>query len=862
MVRKKCERLRKLKEFFPEIYDTIMTERFVLLETTENKKGAEGMKKTKQILTLATTASLLMGSISVPAYAATTFVDISTVTWSGFKPFLNQAAELGLMSGYEENGKRYCKPRNNVTYCEAVQLMYSIMKAYTKQDVNDATVTKWKPVISAYNIPTWAYKATAYGLENSILTTAELNKLQGGTKAANREDVGVIFGKAMDTVKGYDVKSGATLGYADKDAISATAVPYLELLYRVNLMVGDSDNKFNPKKNITRAEMAVLSVKSYNKLVENKGTETNRKTATGTVTDCKTMQNGDIFLTMTASGSSLSLFGVKGKVTAKYNGQTIALSDIKTGDTVKVTYEGQYMSSITVTYSKNGIKQTTEKKYELKDITDSKITVKDGSTEKKFYLDDDVEIRLDGKKSTVSKLSRALEDTSYDVTLTLDKDEYVLKVVAVVNANNPTDGTVTDVEDDKITIKSGKKEYTYTLASDVEVTYNGNTMKFSKFQRNYDDSNFVVSLKLDKNNRVSEIKITSMEDDYNGTLTFLNSKRIEFTAGSKTYQYNLSDDVTVRIDGKKSSVSALRESYRDGKAYTISVDTNRDDEVTEILAVSKFSSNNKGKLSKISKRELTIVAKEKDYTYSLADDVDVTINGKNRDVSDLIDSYKDYSFNVTLGFDKNGDVREITAEMADVKEGHLRDLVEDKRTITVTAAGLNIKMDLASSVTVKLGGESISLTKLNSELDYAYGDSQIYVELGYNGSGEVKTITAFWEDARGELVSVDRRADEIEVRVNGSKKTFEISTRAEFVYKLSAAADALETYEAGEGSEKMNALPTAADADDYKRNLRYDEDLYGLQDFLDACSDARDDCTVALTKDSKGKIVRICAIAG
>lgn len=838
--RKKCERLRKLKEFFPEIYDTIMTERFVLLETTENKKGAEGMKKTKQILTLATTASLLMGSISVPAYAATTFVDINTVTWSGFKPFLNQAAELGLMSGYEENGKRYCKPRNNVTYCEAVQLMYSIMKAYTKQDVNDATVTKWKPVISAYNIPTWAYKATAYGLENSILTTAELNKLQGGTKAANREDVGVIFGKAMDTVKGYDVKSGATLGYADKDAISATAVPYLELLYRVNLMVGDSDNKFNPKKNITRAEMAVLSVKSYNKLVENKGTETNRKTATGTVTDCKTMQNGDIFLTMTASGFSLSLFGVKGKVTAKYNGQTIALSDIKTGDTVKVTYEGQYMSSITVTYSKNGIKQTTEKKYELKDITDSKITVKDGSTEKKFYLDDDVEIRLDGKKSTVSKLSRALEDTSYDVTLTLDKDEYVLKVVAVVNANNPTDGTVTDVEDDEITIKSGKKEYTYTLASDVEVTYNGNTMKFSKFQRNYDDSNFVVSLKLDKNNRVSEIKITSMEDDYNGTLTFLNSKRIEFTAGSKTYQYNLSDDVTVRIDGKKSSVSALRESYRDGKAYTVSVDTNRDDEVTELLAVSKFSSNNKGKLSKINKRELTIVAKEKDYTYGLADDVDVTINGKNRDVSDLIDSYKDYSFNVTLGFDKNGDVCEITAEMADAKEGYLRDLVEDKRTITVTAAGLNIKMDLASSVTVRLGGESISLTKLNSELDYAYGDSQIYVELGYNGSGEVKTITAFWEDARGELVSVDRRADEIEVRVNGSKKTFEISTRAEFVYKLSAAAD----------------------ADDYKRNLRYDEDLYGLQDFLDACSDARDDCTVALTKDSKGKIVRICAIAG
>lgn len=61
--RKKCERLRKLKEFFPEIYDTIMTERFVLLETTENKKGAEGMKKTKQILTLAINGSLLWGRL-------------------------------------------------------------------------------------------------------------------------------------------------------------------------------------------------------------------------------------------------------------------------------------------------------------------------------------------------------------------------------------------------------------------------------------------------------------------------------------------------------------------------------------------------------------------------------------------------------------------------------------------------------------------------------------------------------------------------------------------------------------------------------------------------------------------------------
>lgn len=796
----------------------------------------------KKIITFATAASLMLGSMGVTAYGAA-FADIDTVTWSGFKPFLNQAAELGLMSGYEENGKRYCKPRNNVTYCEAVQLMYSIMKVYTKQDVNDATVTKWKPVISAYNIPEWAYKATAYGLENSILTTAELNKLQNGTKYAIREDVGVIFGKALDTVKGYDIKSGASLSYNDASQVSAGAVPYLELLNRAGLMVGDSDNKFNPKKNITRAEMAVLSVKSYNKLTDNQGetpAEKKESTAVGTVTDSRVMQNGDLFLTVrTNSGTTLSLFGTKGEVTAKYDGDKIGFGDIGTGDTVKVTYEGQHISAIEVTYSKAGVKKTTEKTFALKDITDSKITVKDGSSEKKFYLDDDVAVKLDGKKSTISKLKSALEDANYDVTLTLDQEEYVLEIVAVMNENNPTEGLVADVDDDEIIIKVGSKEYKYALASDVEIEYNGKSMTFSKFERDYDDSNFMVSLKLDKNNKVDEIIIKSMEDEYNGTLTFLNSNRIEFTAGRDTYKYDLADDVTVKVDGKKSSVSVLRESYRDGKAYTVSVDVDRNDEVTEILATAKFAGNSTGKLQDLDKDEITIVANDTKYVYDLAKDVDVTINGKSRDLSDLLDQFKSYSFNVKLAFDNQGDVSEIEATLAETKEGYLKDLVEDAKTITITAAGLNLKLDLASSVKVTLDGDEVTLSKLNNELDYAYGSSRIYVELAYNSSGDVKTITALWEDYYGELTAVDTKDDEITVKIDGKKETFDISTRADIIYKLASTVD----------------------EDDYKRNLNYDDDLDGLQDFLDDCEDARDDCMVALTKDSKGNIVRIRAIA-
>ena len=800
-------------------------------------KGVERMKK---MITFATAASLLLGSMTVPVYAAS-FADINTVTWSGFKPFLNQAAELGLMSGYEENGKRYCKPRNNVTYCEAVQLMYSIMKVYSGQDVSDTTVTKWKPVISAYNIPAWAYKATAYSLENGILTTSDLNKLQNGTKYANREDVGVIFGKALDTVKGYDVKSGAALSYKDKASVSSAAVPYLELLNRANLMVGDSDNRFNPKANITRAEMAVLSVKSYTKLTET-GTAppvtTTQTTAAGTVTTSMVMQNGDLFVTVkTATGATLSLFGAKGDVTAKYNGTKIGFDDIGQGDTVKVVYEGTTLDSIEVTYSKAGIsgvaeeKKTTKETFELVEITSREVVVKDGSKEKEFRLDDDVDIELNGKNSSVSKLQDALEDASYDGTLTLDEDKYVLEIVAYMNENNPTEGYVMDVSDDEIIIKAGSKEYKYILSSDVEIEYDGKTVRFSKFEDDYDDYNYYVDLKMNKDNEVDEIIIESMEDEYSGVLTFINSNRITFQSGRKEHTYDLADDVDVEIDGKSASVADLREDYLDEKSYNVKVDLDRNDDVREIIATPRFDNNNDGELKDIDSKEIKIVVDDKEYTYDLAKDVDVEINGKGRDLDDLEDYLGEYTFEVELEFDDDGDVCKIEATLTEANEGELKDIVESKDTMTISAAGLTVELELAGSVDVTLNGDDVSLSELNEELDYAYGDSRIYVELTYNSSDKVKAIEAYWEDVHGELDDID--VDEDEIKVDGD--WYYIDRDAEFVYKLAASVD----------------------EDKYSSLNRYDDDIDGLEDFLKDCDDARDTCEVALTLDKNNDVVRI-----
>ena len=166
----------------------------------------------KRFLTLATTAALVLGSTNAVAFGST-FADINTVPWPGAATFIDEAASLGLMSGYTENGKKYCKPRNKVTYCEATQLMYSIMKTYYKQDVTNETITKWKPIMDAYKIPSWAYNAVAYALDKGILVTNDLTKfMKGNTQQnANRADVGVIFGKALGKV--YTVDKDAKLTF-------------------------------------------------------------------------------------------------------------------------------------------------------------------------------------------------------------------------------------------------------------------------------------------------------------------------------------------------------------------------------------------------------------------------------------------------------------------------------------------------------------------------------------------------------------------------------------------------------------------------------------------------------------------------
>lgn len=731
----------------------------------------------KRFLTLATTAALVLGSTNAVAFSST-FADINTVPWPGAATFIDEAASLGLMSGYTENGKKYCKPRNKVTYCEATQLMYSIMKTYYKQDVTNETITKWKPIMDAYKIPSWAYNAVAYALDKGILVTNDLTKfMKGNTQQnANREDVGVIFGKALGKV--YTVDMDAKLTFKDAGSISKASVPYLDLLYDKNIMVGDDYNNFNPKVNINRSEMAVLSVKTYKLLTgsgstgSTGGTTTKPETpsngsVTGTIVNVSVLENGDLFCSVkTNTGTGLNLFGKKGTAKAYYDGKEIDFSEIGTGDSVSLSYANGDIKTITVTKSVNGIgsKQT----FNLVDMTSNKITVKDGSKEKTYTMADDVKVYLDDKSTTPSRIYSALDNgDDFSVTIYLNADDKVTKLYATTKNDNPKSGLLTDLDDDELTIKVNGKSYDYDVDSDVDVKDELTDYSFSDLKKHYDDTDFYVTLTTNSKNAVTKITVNYAEDEVNGVLTDVTSRKLTIKAQGDTYTYNLDSDVDVKVDGKSKDIDFLKENH-EKTSYRVSLTLNRDDDVTDIVAIEESMGESKGIIKRLSSSTIEIKNDKGDtFSYDLlgdTDDIDVTLNGKSADFDDLKDKYKEYDIRAELSF-KNKQVSKIVAVNTEADKGELRAIDEDE--ITILVDGDKFTYDLDDDVEVTLEDDDYSLSKLIK----AFEDYENFeVKLKFNSSkSKVTEIEAEYSSSKREVKGDLDGISSSYIKVDGKK---------------------------------------------------------------------------------------------
>lgn len=521
------------------------------------------------IVSVFTFCITLTGNISV---FGASFADISDVPWNGAEEYINSAADIGLMTGDKnELGQQVFRAKDKVTYCETVQLVYNLIDKTSNMKETENAETKWKAVMSGYNIPTWAHEAVAYCLDNSVVSTTDISSFMKNStdnNYATREDVAVIFGKALSSIK--DINTAASLSFSDANEIAQSSVPYVELLQRLGVITGDSDGNFNPKNYINRAEMAVIVSNVYEEC-KTEVVVIEKTQFSGSVTGFDDM-GGSYLISVLNNGTTMG-FIANSLTSVTNNGETVSASTITIGDTITVEYEGTTVNKITIDYDVVKSAETIEG--ELDEITSQKLyIILSTGLEASYYIAEDIEITLNGNTSTALKLMNACDEGTVDVEITLDSNNDVMSIEAVgtesSSSSDDTDGKISTLTSSYIKLSGDSTSYEIDDEDDIEISVEDGTVEdeiddFDTLKDAFDDGKTIYVTVYYEDDIVTEIEgeITKVEGEIYGINTSSNKIQIKTDSGNYSYKYEDEDYVDCELDGDSIDLSELEEAFDD-----------------------------------------------------------------------------------------------------------------------------------------------------------------------------------------------------------------------------------------------------------------------------------------------------------
>ena len=723
------------------------------------------MKKT--IIAVLSAATLALSS--VPAYASV-FSDIDTVPWPGAAQYIDEAYELGIITGYIENDQRLCKPKNNVTYCEAVQLMYALMNSYSGTSVNQSVVSKWQSTMAAENIPSWAYNAVAYALENSILSRNDISIFMASSTVQNnarREDIAVIFGKALSKV--YSLASNPTLTYNDKAQIASTSVPYVELLNRLNIMVGDANNNFNPKVNMNRAELSVLVTKTYHTLKDGNGSGTTTpSTPSGTV-----VQYAGKVTQKTSSGSgysvSVSVNGKEETFTANAtttvtgtDGKSASLSDVSTGDSVVAVCSGGVATTIIIMAEGDASEDSASKESgTINSIDEDKIVVRSGSKNKSYDIqDEDIDVSIDGSNSSLSTLIRRFEGgRNYSVDVYLNDDEEVVRIEAKEGEGEYDDDAISSVSTSRVKTHGGDE---YNFPDGVEdydeddelIRLDNKYVTYKDFKDAYDELDddeqmIIKDHELDSHDELKYLEVdtedletsnkSSSSADTKGLIKSISKSKVVLdNEDDDEYDFADEDDIdSLEFDGKdydvdddefEDFVDAVKDA--DDEVY-IELTLDSHDKITEAVAYTCTTAEDDIDYDSIDTSDDTIHIDDDDYEYSSSTIVDI-VDGDDKitkmsDLEDALDEDKGKTITVTAVVNDDDEILSITGYVSEISGVDLDDF---KYRSSYDPDECSVEID-GTEYTFDSGWDIEDIKKLYDEYDD--GDTEVDMKLNDEG---------------------------------------------------------------------------------------------------------------------------------
>ncbi|EXX84891.1 S-layer protein [Paenibacillus darwinianus] len=337
------------------------------------------------------------------------FEDSDEAAWA--VESIGKMKSRNVLAGYADGSFR---PNQAVTRVEAVVTAVRLMGLEEEAKTKPVSAKlQFKDAASIEKNFKWAKGYIMVALEQGLFDTSD-SVLQPD-KPATRLWVAGLLVKALGLEKEALATMTVVPDFKDADDIAAGSVGYVNLAVENGIVSGYPDGSFKPGKNVTRAEMAALLVRTGDQLLEQAGAITVTGTITAidfngtsnpatTVTDAVYAGNGgseESYGTITVesyNGDSFT-YKIAAALAVPFQKRFIPASQLLVGDAVSVTADGDvvveasFIDKALVDESTAGI---TKFELELKstDGADTSIEYKN----EKGRVSAEIVMKADGKK--------------------------------------------------------------------------------------------------------------------------------------------------------------------------------------------------------------------------------------------------------------------------------------------------------------------------------------------------------------------------------------------------------------------------------------------------------------------------------
>ena len=551
------------------------------------------MKKLNRIILLSIVLSLLF---SMTANAAV-FSDISN-HWA--KSYIERVERNGLVSGYEDGT---FKPNNNVTVLESVIMLSRLYEI--DDDIKEEIIDEYKPSLRKMKNVLgyeWSLDYLAVAIELGIVNEQAVKDMFSNKNIFNdvkREEVAVLLTKALGLNDEAKSLKTYVLPFNDRDEITASARPYIYLMYQKKIMLGDNEKNINPGDKITRAEISVLLDKAFDYIDDNRILPVFDKyepttTVSGLISKVSNNKT-ESYIYVTDHTEVESIVKINKDTEITINGRVRELSDLKKDMLVNCRINEERLAlDIEVDSTKDVVRGTIQY---VAYVQPARITIYDEDDDRvTFDVDKDVEVYHDGKATQLREL-----DKNDQVTLLLD-GRVVYKIYSISRIKH-YDGVITSIDyayPIKVTIKTDQGvTKTFIFTKDVDVTRNDEDSSFDQIGAGDE-----VTVTTEYGDMIA-INTIAKEAEMSGVIKEIliapQSKIKIADEDGEITQYSVSNNVKITVGSKNVSIYELRLGYK------VNINTSGDEIVTMEVSQIETAKSFDGKILFINKDDRLIM---------------------------------------------------------------------------------------------------------------------------------------------------------------------------------------------------------------------------------------------------------------